>query len=200
MKFEKAYAINPQWWPVKVLSEDVIELEQLGTDREVASQKANLKSVAKNQSAKLHQIGVQGEWAASLVYQLPFRTTPIAPIEELHSGDLGTNLEVKASQGAEPWQWDLIENEYRLTKPEFKNRIYIHTITAWWPDWVVVTGWAYGSEFLERGEKKKGATGLPIYVLPQKSFRNPKTLFDVLRKKNDSRKSNKKANLYLVAN
>lgn len=172
----------PHWVPVKVLPEDYIILEAMGHERTENGKKQGFKNRAKDKSGAADIAGIAGEWAASLLYNRAITNITSADPSELNrTGDLEGGIELRASRGSLPWQWDLGSNRSTL-KPE---RIYVHTIACLLPHWVIITGWAYGHEIAKSKKVKYAAnTGDdPIYFLEQ-PLKDPLSLFDIINTPN----------------
>lgn len=169
---------NPDWIAVNVLPEEEKKIDSLGIQRNENGKKLGWVSTTPDDSDKWDMEGMRGEWAASLVYNLPIGRITSKKKSELNSGDLSDWIEVKASSQMDERKWDMIEN-VRALKPE---RSYIGSITCFWPKWVIIIGWAWGHEIAD-GRAITGRKGQPILVLDRSKLRTPFSLFDEIRKK-----------------
>lgn len=178
---ERAHAQNPHWWIIKVLPEDAIRIEKEGVARNNHGKAMGWTSKTKDDSHAWNIAGRAGEWATGMVYNVPIVKVLAHTGEDLAAGDACNGfIEVRTSTGGQPWLWDLL-----CAKSECRpERAYVQCLSAWWPYWMVVTGWAWGHEVLasqamidarHRSEK--------LYSLERRYLRDPNTLVDVIRER-----------------
>lgn len=185
MQFEDKRSKRPQesdhydsrWWVVNILKEEVEKIKKLGAERNRFGNSKGWKTKAPNEGSLYHEVGLAGEYAASLV--LNQRIASITgEIEHLRSGDLLGGIEVKTSLGDEPSKWDLSARASAIKGME--ERVFVHCIGCWWPEYMVVTGWAYGKEILA-STKTRFAPHLPdekVFFLEQSKLKDINSLFD----------------------
>lgn len=170
---------KPEWWFINVLADEIKKIDEMGRLRNNTGKRLGWTSMTKDESDAHHLAGIRGEWAASLALNLPIKKIVSDKLSDLHGGDLDHEIEVKTSSGKHSWQWDLIEHEYRIKD----QRIYVHAISCYWPEWMILTGWAWGSEFRKHGESRMGVTGKPLRVIKQGPRLKPiKSIFDCIKK------------------
>lgn len=168
------------WWTIKPIHpEEVKWIEENGRMRNANGSKLGWKSKTPSSDDSFHINGLAGEWAVALVYDLKIRQITSSSARTLNAGgDLDMKIEVKASGKTDPRFWDLI-----IAKKDCReDAIYVHTLACWFPQKMVVTGWAYGHEILATDKIRHAAHRPdPLYCLEQKFLRTPMSLFDVIR-------------------
>lgn len=130
----------------------------------------------KSDSFEYHLSGMASEWSTYVFTGIPPARITSASSCELNEGDHvsgAVTIESKSSPKPDSQRWSLVENERKF--PGHSDRVYLHSITALLPKTVIVTGWAYGREILEKGERRDGYSG-KILVMPRHFLRSPHTL------------------------
>ncbi len=169
------------WFCINLLAEDVAWMENAGRTRNAHGQARGMVSKTSTQADTWHIQGIMGEWATSLVYNVPISRITGNTRAELRSGDLGELIECKTTSYADPKKWALLENVGSLKQ----GRYYVLTLTCWWPRWLVVAGWCTAEEFdqLAYRPDTPARSGNMVMLLGLNKLRKPIEFFDVLRGK-----------------
>lgn len=175
MTFADAMAQNPHWWQVTVLDDEIESIDKMGLARLKNGMKHGWHSKTADLKSDWHLAGIRGEWAVSLVLELPLTRVTSDKVNDLRQGDLSHFVEVKARRELDPRRWDLAVNEDQI-KPD---RIYVLTLTCFWPRAVIVCGWAWGKEVAAGERFTHGVNNHGFRVLKYKSLRNIKAIFDL---------------------
>lgn len=167
---------NPHFYKVTLLDHEVKLIEESGKKRNRCGVTSGFKTRTKDLNNKWHIHGFAGEYAVSLIFNSKLTNIESSDIRKLNSGDLTCGLEIKSSMGGEPRLWDLMETE-KFIKPE---RIYVHTITHWYPECVVVTGWETGKNLLT-ARSVIGVHGLRVMAKSCFDLNKISTLFEIVK-------------------
>lgn len=170
---------HPDWWWVKILSDDFAWVEKNAKARNRYANSRGMKSRTKDLDDKWHIAGLAGELAVSLVYHLPMGEIVRRHKSEMNSGDLSDWVEVKTRTEADPRRMDIAVNEDHLRD----ERAYVLAQACLWPNWIAVSGWAWGSLFRQSGMKMRNPVGQPMYVIPHGALNPVRSLFDEIRKR-----------------
>ena len=180
MTFEQLKETYPQYWFVKLLPEEAEKLRKMGKARNENGKANGWKTKTPDESDKFHVLGIAGEFAVALIFNEPVGTITSRSARFLNEvGDVGGFIEVRTSTKSDPRSWDLGGFEDAV-KPE---RAYVHCLGHLFPEFVVVTGWAWGKEILA-SEKVRIARHAPdkaIRFLEQDRLRKVSTLFDEVK-------------------
>jgi hypothetical protein len=164
---------NPEWVLWTVTEEDARWIEDMASRRNRESNGRGWVSRTTDLSNEWHRSGLAGELAVSEYLDIPIKTVLGYSKEEVNEGDVGEIVEVKSSRSDTSNRWGLVVNDDHLNE----DRIYVQTLTCLFPDFVIITGWAYGWEIDELGtHAKHSGTGHGIRILDQKFLRPLTTL------------------------
>lgn len=168
----------PHWVIVKPIFENEIAwIKEAAAARQQNGMAQGFKNRAASDSTEWHEAGLIGELAAALFYRAKIARVTARTARELNMGDLGGHgdfIEVKTTRGENPWRWDLLETE-RYIKP---HRAYVNALSCVFPEAVILTGWAWGYEFLEGSTIERGVHGLKVRAISPEKQRTPNSLWD----------------------
>ena len=168
-----------RWWTVGPLAPaDISYIESKGKIRNQHGQSRGMKSKTEDNSDRHNILGFAGEWAASLVLVQRINQITANTKKDLNKPDLGEFVDVKTASGPNDYLWNICVNMDQLKD----DRAYVLVLTAWYPEWLPVIGWAWGYEILNDAkvtESKKN--GNELFVYPRHKLRPMDSLLDILR-------------------
>ncbi len=171
----------PHWWWVRLLKEDIDWITSIGVQRNSEGKRQGKLNHSKDDSDQWNIAGVAGEWAASMVYNLPMSCPFTTNYKKLGNlSDVGELIECKTRMGSDSARWDLAVNDYQLDE----KKIYLGCLSGFWPEYVVVMGWERGSAFRSPTATKqtvKYPRSREIFFYPWQQLKDPMSLFDVIR-------------------
>lgn len=171
-------AQNPQWWAVNLLEEDRKIIEEEARTKNQNCKAKGYVSKTSDTTDTWNIAGMAGEYAASLMLNLPWK----GRVDIFKEADLGSFVEVKSCLSPFPHLWNLVVNDNQL-KDEY---LYLNTITALYPRWVFITGYAWGNKIRSQARTSKGSTGHGIRILSQEKLGKPVEVFDAIRQREGS--------------
>ena len=142
--FDAVYPNYPRLWvPINILEHEYEEIKKQGHARTERGRSFGWKSkVGSNQLEKdIH--GCAGEYAVR-IFLNDFNYTDESNHQSLKVGDV-KGFEVKVAMSGQPHRMNLAADLDHVRS----DRVYILAYTAWLPKWVVLAGWAWGSELMQ---------------------------------------------------
>jgi hypothetical protein len=174
---------NPNWLAITPLKEDCEWIERQGKKAFALNQKrGGFTKTPPNERLRCDIHGVAGEWAVALWGNLTIEEKKDdETYEHLTSGDLEGWIEVKSC--GQPWvtHWNLIVNKI---KNFHDNRIYVNTITALYPHYIIITGYAWGSIVRSKGIQGRSENTQQRHekiTLSKEYLLGPRQLIDEIR-------------------
>lgn len=180
MNFTQLKETYPHYWFVKILPEEAEKIRKMGKARNENGKSNGWKTKTPDETDKYHVIGVAGEFAVALIYNESVGAITSRSARFLNEiGDVGGFIEVRTATKTDPRSWNLggFEN---VLKPE---RAYVNCLGHLFPEFVVVTGWAWGSEILSEGVQRyaKHAPDNVLRFLDRDKLRTVSSLFDEIK-------------------
>lgn len=138
--------VGEDWFFTRFSPAEIYTIKQKAKIRD-DSNKYSKKNYAKNSSLEGHIHGAAGEAAVYKMMGVDLNKISATdkPNNERHLGDL-KGMEIKATTA--PKDWSLYVNESTLKQ----GRVYVLTLTHFWPFCAAVMGWTYGHTILNDGE------------------------------------------------
>lgn len=177
---------------VRILPEEWPFIQRIGEKRQRNVEAKGYKNKADTSMKNKNIDGFASEFASALYY-MPWVHTKLPDdlsserfdgfwvkpnFSDMQCADVGTMIEVKSSDYREKQLWNLVVNSDQLRD----DRAYVNCLTAWLPDYVLIQGWAWGSEIREKGRPGKNhIMGHPILIYSHELLHAPVKLFDQLR-------------------
>lgn len=164
---------------INLLKDDVMFIESQGKKRNSNGKNMGWRNYAPTDSDLYHTIGYAGEWACSLLYNLPIGAVTSSSAKYLKSvGDIGGSIEVTTTTKSGENYRNLVRSQSRAKR----ESVYVLCWGDLWPRNIVIVGWTYGSDLIENGLRTKaGHNDDVLYRLSYKTLRKPLDLFDVIR-------------------
>lgn len=177
---ESAFERHKHWCPINLLGEDNAWFRERGRERNENGKKRGWVSKTGDITDVWHTQGIAGEWAVSMLYNLPIGRITGSTKHELNQGDISDWIEVKTNSNPGPFNRDLCVNADHLKA----ERSYVLVLTCLMPRWLVIVGWSWGSRILKDGRvRQHGTTQHRIYALDPGLLNPPLSLFDEIRKR-----------------
>lgn len=186
MNFPQHYGI------VTILPEEWVFIQRIGEKRKNNARSKGYQDMADKSVKNRDILGFAAEYAVALFYtnwvhtKIPddftderFDSFWVKPyFQEMQKADVGTVIEMKSSDYREKQLWNLVVNQNQLRD----DRAYVNALTAWLPEQIIITGWAWGSEIREHARLAQNrAKGHPILIYSHERLHEPLKLFNFLR-------------------
>lgn len=189
MNFENApnfFYDNPHWISMAVSKDAEDWIVAKGKERNEHAKLRGWKSKTDGDAERFHIAGVAGEWACSWAFKGKMNTHAGETRVSLAMGDIRfpdkSPVEIKCPRDAKPDRWDLIENAEKFKSfPDMLHRPYINCLFCLFPQFMVITGWAWGRDVYNGLSRTHGANKHEVRVLRFNQLRSPEELYSVFR-------------------